>query len=76
MLQPQIPIEEAKRLAAFSGLRVQDMPAKERLDRIIRTTRRLSDIPVTLISLVNFFLRSTILGNDVFLLPGTESGMA
>jgi diguanylate cyclase (GGDEF)-like protein len=53
MIEPAIPEDEARRLAALRALRILDTPAEERFDRITRTARRLFGVPMALISLVD-----------------------
>lgn len=53
MLRPRIPIEESQRLRALQELLILDTPAEERFDRITRLARRLFQVPVALISLVD-----------------------
>ncbi|MFP5487048.1 MAG: GAF domain-containing protein, partial [Acidimicrobiia bacterium] len=49
---PQLP-DEALRLAALQGLAILDTPPEERFDRLTRLARRLFDVPVALVSLVD-----------------------
>lgn len=53
MFEPPIPENEAERLASLCALDILDTPAEERFDRITRIARRLFDVPIALISLVD-----------------------
>ncbi|HEX9441461.1 MAG TPA: PAS domain S-box protein, partial [Roseiflexaceae bacterium] len=53
MIEPPVPVDEPKRLAALRDLRLLDTPAEERFDRITRMATRLFDTPIALISLVD-----------------------
>ncbi len=48
-----IPADEAQRLAALRRLEVLDTPAEERFDRLTRLARKLFDVPIALVSLVD-----------------------
>lgn len=53
MLEPQLPTNEAARIAALHALDLLDTDAEERFDRITRTALQLFDVPIALISLVD-----------------------
>ena len=53
MPAPRIPDDEPSRLAALRALDVLDTPAEERFDRLTRLARRLFDVPIALVSLVD-----------------------
>ncbi|WP_372871861.1 diguanylate cyclase [Shewanella sp.] len=53
MLTAPIPFDETERLEALRGLRILDTEAEERFDRLTRLARRLFDVPICLISLVD-----------------------
>jgi signal transduction histidine kinase len=53
MIAPSVPANEAERLAALQALNILDTPPEERFDRITRVARRLFDVPIALISLVD-----------------------
>jgi diguanylate cyclase (GGDEF)-like protein len=53
MIEPAIPIGEASRLEALLALNILDTTAEERFDRLTRVARRLFDVPIALISLVD-----------------------
>ena len=53
MLKPPRPLEETQRLRALQMMQVLDTPADERLDRITRMVRKLLDVPIALVSLVD-----------------------
>ncbi|MGM9490749.1 sensor domain-containing diguanylate cyclase [Ideonella sp. YS5] len=48
-----LPIDEPARLAALRGLALLDTPSEERFERITRLARRLFDVPMASISLVD-----------------------
>ncbi len=52
-IKAPIPEDEPQRLQALRGLRVLDSPPEERFDRLTRLARRLFDVPIALISLVD-----------------------
>ncbi|PXW25564.1 GGDEF domain-containing protein [Paraburkholderia caballeronis] len=53
MKSPATPPNEAERLAALRALEILDTPREERFDRLTRLARRLFDVPVALVSLVD-----------------------
>ncbi len=53
MQSPPIPQNEEARLTALYGLEVLDTPAEERFDRYTRLCRRIFEVPIALISLVD-----------------------
>lgn len=53
MLAPPKPIDENRRLAALRGSGILDTPPEERFDRITRIAKRLFDVPIALVSLVD-----------------------
>ena len=53
MDMPLHPPNEACRLAALHELHILDTPPEERFDRITRLARRLFDVPIALVSLVD-----------------------
>ncbi|MFN3429296.1 MAG: GAF domain-containing protein [Candidatus Sericytochromatia bacterium] len=53
METPRTPHNESERLAALHSLRILDTPHEERFDRITRLARRVFDVPITLVSLVD-----------------------
>ncbi len=50
---PAIPAREHERLATLRELDVLDTPAEENFDRLTRLARRLFDVPIALVSLVD-----------------------
>jgi diguanylate cyclase (GGDEF)-like protein len=48
-----LPVDEPARLAALRGLALLDTPSEERFERITRLARRLFDVPMANISLVD-----------------------
>lgn len=53
MQKPPIPIDEASRIDSLFKLDVLDTPPEERFDRITRLAKRMFDVPIALISLVD-----------------------
>lgn len=53
MRAPEIPDDERSRLEALWALRVLDTPAEERFDRLTRLARKMFDVPIALVSLVD-----------------------
>ena len=50
---PEVPHNEDARLAALHGLNILDTPAEDRFDRYTRLSRRIFDMPIATISLVD-----------------------
>ena len=53
MKQPDIPDNEAQRLAALQSLNILDSAAEERFDRITRLAQKTFEVPIALISIVD-----------------------
>ena len=53
MQEPPIPVNEAARLASLVKLDVLDTPPEERFDRITRLAKRMFEVPIALISLID-----------------------
>jgi diguanylate cyclase (GGDEF)-like protein len=53
MIKPDIPKDEASRLKALRSLDILDTPAEERFDRLTRLAKRMFDVPIALVSLVD-----------------------
>ena len=53
MLKPSIPLDETQRLLSLHSLRILDSPSEERYDRITRMAKRLFDVEICLVSLVD-----------------------
>lgn len=53
MLSPPIPVFEAERLRSLRSLDILDTPPEESFDRLTRLARRLFDVPIALVSLVD-----------------------
>ena len=53
MIEPSLPIDETQRLMSLHSLHILDTPAENRYDRITRMARRLFDVEICLISLVD-----------------------
>jgi GAF domain-containing protein len=53
MITPTLPTNERQRLATLRSLNLLDTPAEERFDRITRLARKLFDVPIALVSLVD-----------------------
>jgi diguanylate cyclase (GGDEF)-like protein len=51
--KPEIPEREVQRLAALRALGILDTAPEERFDRLTRMARRLFDVPIALVSLVD-----------------------
>lgn len=55
MLTPPFPPNEAARLAALRALKILDTPPEQRFDRITAFARDLFQVPIALVSLVDFY---------------------
>ncbi|SFC18478.1 diguanylate cyclase (GGDEF) domain-containing protein [Cupriavidus sp. OV038] len=53
MQPPPIPPDETLRLATLRSLNILDTPAEERFDRLTRLAKRLFDVPIAVVSLVD-----------------------
>ena len=53
MLAPAKPKNEEKRLASLYALRILDTDQEERFDRVTRLAKKLFNVPIALISLVD-----------------------
>jgi diguanylate cyclase (GGDEF)-like protein len=53
MMVPQIPHNEAVRLDTLRALKILDTSREERFDRLTRLARRVLDVPIALVSLVD-----------------------
>lgn len=53
MLKPPVPLDETQRLMSLHSLRILDTQAEERYDRITRMAKRLFDVDICLVSLVD-----------------------
>ncbi|ABM03487.1 diguanylate cyclase with GAF sensor [Psychromonas ingrahamii 37] len=53
MKKPDIPQDEGGRLKALRSLDVLDTPSEERFDRLTRLAKRMFDVPIALVSLVD-----------------------
>ena len=53
MKKPQVPQNEEARLEALHGLKILDTLPEERFDRLTRLARRLFNVPIALVSLVD-----------------------
>jgi diguanylate cyclase (GGDEF)-like protein len=53
MITPPLPADEASRLESLRSLNILDTSAEERFDRLTRLAKRLFDVPIALISLVD-----------------------
>lgn len=51
--RPGKPVDDDRRLEALRSLDILDTPAEERFDRLTRLARRLFDVPIALVSLVD-----------------------
>ena len=53
MIEPLFPIDETQRLMSLHSLRILDTPEEDRYDRITRMAKRLFDVDICLVSLVD-----------------------
>lgn len=53
MVAPFLPMEEARRVRTLNALSILDTPPGDRFDRLTRLARRLFDVPIALVSLVD-----------------------
>ncbi|RME33558.1 MAG: sensor domain-containing diguanylate cyclase [Gammaproteobacteria bacterium] len=53
MKPPEFPRDETERLRALHSLNILDTPPEERFDRLTRIARRLFDVPIALVSLID-----------------------
>lgn len=53
MKKPDTPQNEESRLKALRSLNVLDTPSEERFDRLTRLAKRLFDVPIALVSLID-----------------------
>lgn len=53
MLKPTLPIDETQRLMSLHSLRILDTPSEARYDRITRMAKRLFNVDICLVSLVD-----------------------
>ena len=53
MIKPDIPHDEAARLATLQSLNILDTPAEERFDRLTRLAKRMFNVPMAMVSLVD-----------------------
>lgn len=53
MREPALPIDETARLMSLHSLRVLDTPSEERYDRLTRMAKRLFNVQIALVSLVD-----------------------
>ncbi len=75
MQEPQIPADEAQRIATLRELNILDTQAEERFDRLTRVAQRLFEVPMVLISLVDSdrqWFKSTV-GVDLYETPRSIS---
>lgn len=53
MIEPELPDEEEERLTTLHALRILDTAPEERFDRLTRMARRMFDVPISLVSIVD-----------------------
>ena len=53
MLEPEIPQDEAQRLNTLRTLKILDTEPEERFDRLTRLAKRMFDVPIALVSIVD-----------------------
>lgn len=51
--RPGKPVDDEERIEALRSLDILDTPAEERFDRLTRLARRLFDVPIALVSLID-----------------------
>lgn len=50
---PEIPLDEQKRISTLRSLNILDTPCEERFDRLTRMARRVFNVPIAYVSLVD-----------------------
>jgi len=53
MQSPQTPADEKERLKTLHSLNILDTPPQERFDRLVRMAKRIFNVPIALVSLVD-----------------------
>jgi len=53
MKQPDIPLDEKKRLETLKSLHVLDTPSEERFDRVTRMAKRMFNVPIASVTLID-----------------------
>ena len=53
MIEPPVPIDESERIEELHGLKILDTPAEDRFDRITRLAKRIFNVPIVLVTLVD-----------------------
>ena len=53
MTKPPIPADESRRLETLRKLNLLDTPAEERFDRVTRLARRVFEVPIAILSLID-----------------------
>ena len=53
MKKPDVPQDEEARLKTLQSLNILDTPSEERFDRLTRMAKRMFDVPIALVSLVD-----------------------
>jgi hypothetical protein len=53
MQKPDRPVDESSRLESLASLNILDTPPEERFDRLVRMAKRIFDVPIALVSLVD-----------------------
>jgi GAF domain-containing protein len=53
MIEPETPANEQVRLDSLQSLDILDSPAEERFDRLTRLAKRIFDVPIALVSIVD-----------------------
>ena len=53
MKQPDAPEDEENRLRTLRSINILDTPAEERFDRLTRLAKRMFDVPIALVSLID-----------------------
>ncbi len=53
MINPEIPLDETQRLATLRSLNILNTESEERFDRLTRMAKRMFNVPIALVSLVD-----------------------
>lgn len=53
MIKPNIPSDESGRIASLRSLKILDTPPEERFDRLTRLAKRMFNVPIAIVSLVD-----------------------
>jgi diguanylate cyclase (GGDEF)-like protein len=53
MIAPEMPLDESRRVTTLRALKILDTSPEERFDRVTRLARRVFEVPIALVSLVD-----------------------